>query len=148
MRRFIFLGLFLSAMGLSGELESYGPQDLTGLYRTTGWSHYQNGEFKLAAWGYHQVMTAQLKKGEHLHDVKIRFQRVAENEYRGNGTITVRYGNNLGCQHRVGARMWVKEGQLFLRENTPQGIPFNPYGPCTAAGPYVWFDHPNAYVKQ
>ena len=53
-----------------------------------------------------------------------------------------------GCQHRMGIRVFLVDGKLFLRENTPRNIPYNPYGPCTAAGPYVWFDHPEAYEKQ
>ena len=139
MWKLIGLSLFLSAMA------SAIP---TGVYRTKGWSHYQNGEVTIAPWGHKFVMTAMLQQGNRLHAVKASLQPLGSGQYQGNGLITVNYGNHTGCQHRMGIRVFLVDGKLFLRENTPRNIPYNPYGPCTAAGPYVWFDHPEAYEKQ
>jgi hypothetical protein len=93
-------------------------------------------------------MNGVLVRGEHLYEVEAFLDMRDSQTLRGSGMITVRYNNNRGCRHRFGVRVQVVDGQLWLYENTPQGIPYEPNSPCRAAGPYEWFHHPETYVLQ
>lgn len=146
MRKFAFVVvLFVSAAALAA------PEPVTviadGTYVTSGVSRYKNGTLNLKRWGEEFVMRAELVQGPHLFPVVVTFKRGQGNEFVGAGKIYVRYSDTTGCVHRMGARVYAYEDRLFFKENTPQTIPFNPHGPCTPAGPYVWKAHPEPYVK-
>jgi len=149
MWKFLGIALFVSTLAVAVESEPLEVETIpAGTYRTSGWSHYQDGKVTITPWADRHVLKAMLNSGNRFHEVKVNLIPLGNNEYRGEGIITVRYGKNKGCQHRFGSRVWLTEGKVFIRENTPKYVPYNPYGPCLPAGPYVWFDHPEAYEKQ
>jgi len=118
-----------------------------GTYTTEGESHYENGEitFKydgLDTW----IMTARLMNDGRVYDTKSYLTPTRGGNYDGSGIITVQYGDNRGCKHRFGLSVKIEGNHIYLRENTPHYIPYNPNGACTAAGPYVWFSHDHPYI--
>lgn len=119
-----------------------------GTYLTDGDSHYKNQEFTLTSWGDGFTMGAVLVKEGHEYPVEAFLRPTGNNEYSGSGLIVVNYDNGKVCKHRFGTRFFVTDDGLFLRENTPAYIPFNPRGACTGAGPYTWFNHPEVYTLQ
>ena len=120
-----------------------------GVYVTTGESHYQNGEITVTPWGTDSfTMTAKLVDGERLYETEAFLEPQGNGRYQGSGVITVRYSDNTGCRHRFGIIADIDGESIWLRENTPQNIPYDPNGPCTAAGPYIWFNHEAPYVLQ
>lgn len=114
-------------------------------YITSGPSHYLNNTIRLDRWAEGLTMTAQLVKGDKVYDVEAFLQPESSNKFSGSGKIYVRYGGGYGCIHRFGVIVYAYEDRVYLRENTPRYIPYNPQGPCTAAGPYEWFNHPEPY---
>lgn len=146
---FSLLKSFVCFITLAASPAVFGQTLSEGTYVTPGASHYLNQQVSFEAWGNGAYdMHATLVDGEHLYETDATLNFVRPGEYSGSGMITVRYSEHRGCRHRFGVRVFVEDdGRIFLRENTPQYIPFNPSGPCTAAGPYVWFNHPEAYSR-
>ncbi len=141
---FFFVGVMAFASAAQGAAEMVIP----GTYVTEGRSHYESGAVNLREHGYGYVMTANLVRGDHRFATEAYLEPVGAHTLRGNGFITVRYSETSGCRHRFGVRIEVKDGELWLYENTPRYIPYNPNGACTAAGPYEWFYHPESYKLQ
>jgi hypothetical protein len=144
MRNFIF-GISLFALAVSsGQLLAADPV----IFKTSGDSHYENGEIAVHRHGDALVMRARLVDRGRIHDVEATLDPQGAGHYRGSGKIKVRYEDGTGCLHRFGAAMTVQDDAIFLRENTPATIPWDPNGPCVPAGPYEWFNHPEPYRKQ
>jgi hypothetical protein len=142
--RTIALGLgFLLA--LSSTAQAQPTEVAVGKYKTSGMSPYKDGTIDIVAWADRYKYEGKLVRNGREYEVKLTVAHIQGNQFGGNGTITVRYPNGTGCVHKMGARLWAYPDKVFLRENTPRYIPYNPNGPCTAAGPYVWHDHPEAY---
>lgn len=119
-----------------------------GTYLTTGESHYKNQEFTLQSWGDGYMMSAVLLKDGREFPVEAFLRPTSGNAYSGSGQIISAFDTGKVCKHRFGTKFFVTEAGLSLRENTPGSIPDYPYGACTAAGPYSWFNHPEAYTLQ
>jgi hypothetical protein len=134
--------LLLASTGLAHD--SAAPIS-EGTYITEGASPYLDGSFALEKWATGFNMTSTLLKDGREYATKVFLEPVGPNRYRGSGYITVRYENGTGCRHRFGAIVYVDDDGLYLRENTPKYIPYNPNGACTAAGPYEWFNHEAPY---
>ena len=128
--------LFFATPALSGDWQ---------MYQTEGESHYQEGSFELKSWGPGFLMRAVLEKGDRTFPVEA-YLEPEDDAYRGSGYIISAFDTGKVCEHRFGVKIYFTDDGLFLRENTPEYIPDYPYGACTAAGPYEWFNHPDAYL--
>ncbi len=117
-------------------------------FKTTGHSRYLNSEIRISRWADALLMKSILVDRGREFEVEATLEPQTENSYRGAGRITVRYENNRGCTHRFGAEIRISNGEIYLRENTPAAIPFDPNSPCVAAGPYEWYNYPEPYVAQ
>ena len=135
----------LASLGFSG----FGNAQpiLEGTYQTEGWSHYDDSKFTITSWGPHYILSADLARDGRLYEVELRLTENEGNRYEGSGHIIVRYSETTGCLHRFAGIVYVYENRIYLRENTPRHIPYNPNGACSAAGPYIWFDHPEPYYR-
>lgn len=134
-------------LALSAVFFSQAVLAESSIFKTTGESHYENGEITVAQHGNALIMHAMLLDRGRMHAVEATLDPVGTGQYRGYGKITVRYGDGTWCRHRFGVAMTIKDHMIFLRENTPPSIPWNPAGPCIPAGPYEWFNHPEPYIE-
>jgi hypothetical protein len=136
MRTWLFiLALAIPALGAAIE---------EGTYRTAGPTRFVEGKLHFKRWGNKFKLTALLEQGKHAFPVEafVRGHGGVES-----GTITVKYGNGTGCRHRFGLKITQDDDQLWIEENIPARLPYNPHGACLAAGPYQWKHHEEAYVR-
>lgn len=116
-----------------------------GDYVTKGKSPFKDSSLHIQRWAEEYVLTAERTQGELTFQMEARFQHSQKNEFEGFGEVTVVYPNGKGCRHKMAAKLYAYSDKVFYKENTPETMPYNPNGPCTAAGPYIWAAHPNAY---
>ncbi len=117
-------------------------------FKTSGFSRYENGEIQLSQWANALLMKGVLIHGGMAYNVEASLEPQSQSTYRGSGRITVQYDNGRVCYHRFGIEMRMHNGGVYIRENTPQGIPYEPDYPCRAAGPYQWYLYPEPYQPQ
>jgi hypothetical protein len=141
----LLLAIFISSQAFA---DSHSKILDSQIFQTDGASHYANGQISLSPWANSLMFKATLEDQGRSYRVEATLDPIGENQYRGSGKIYVMYDENYGCAHRFGIKIFVQDGQVYLRENTPRHLPYNPGEPCQVAGPYEWYNHPLPYVAQ
>lgn len=142
-RRTLMVLVMSAISGSAFAVDSLFPG---GIYVTEGDSHYKNSEMTFSVWGDGYTMNAILMRDGREYEVEAFLRPTARNQYSGSGIITVRYSPTSSCGHKFGIKVIKTEHGLFVRENTPRNIPYNPNHSCAAAGPNIWFNHPSPYL--
>jgi hypothetical protein len=121
--------------------------DETGEYVTAGRSQYKDGKFSLSPWGDGYNMDTILVRDGREYEVKAFLRPAGDHLYEGSGFVYVRFDQSHGCRHRFATKIYVTDAGLYLRDNMPRQIPYDPYGACQAAGLYVWTNHEAPYNR-